>query len=122
MPSCLGAASAMSPSSQSPSASRSWPTWFAAPWKGSSRANISVALSGLGCMSPPGSKTRHSMNILYIGGTGQISLPCVEQSLAAGHKVAVYNRGQRGEPLPAGVELIQGDMNDAAAYGALGKR
>jgi nucleoside-diphosphate-sugar epimerase len=62
------------------------------------------------------------MNILYIGGTGQISLPCVEQSIAAGHKVAVFNRGQRGEALPAGVESIVGDMNDAASYGALGDR
>lgn len=62
------------------------------------------------------------MNILYVGGTGQISLPCVEQSVAAGHKVAVFNRGKRGEPLPAGVEVIEGDMSDTAAYGALGGR
>ena len=61
-------------------------------------------------------------SILYIGGTGQISLPCVEQSVAAGHKVAVFNRGKRGEPLPAGVESIVGDMNDKASYGALGAR
>lgn len=62
------------------------------------------------------------MDILYIGGTGQISLPCVEQSVAAGHHVAVFNRGQRHEPLPAGVEVIHGDMKDAASYGALGDR
>lgn len=61
-------------------------------------------------------------SVLYVGGTGQISLPCVEQSVAAGHKVAVFNRGQRGEPVPAGVETITGDMKDAATYAALGKR
>lgn len=62
------------------------------------------------------------MNILFVGGTGQISLPCVEQAIAAGHKVAVFNRGTSDEALPAGVESIVGDMNDAAAYGALGSR
>ena len=35
------------------------------------------------------------MNILFVGGTGQISLPCVELALRDGHKVAVFNRGQR---------------------------
>lgn len=61
-------------------------------------------------------------SVLYIGGTGQISLPCVEQSVAAGHTVSVFNRGQHGEPLPGGVEAITGDMKDAAAYGELGRR
>ena len=57
-----------------------------------------------------------------IGGTGQISLPCVEQSVAAGHKVSVFNRAQRGEALPAGVESIVGDMKDEASYAQLGTR
>ena len=34
------------------------------------------------------------LSVLYIGGTGQISLPCVEASVAAGHKVTVLNRGK----------------------------
>jgi nucleoside-diphosphate-sugar epimerase len=62
------------------------------------------------------------MNILFIGGTGQISLPCVELAVADGHKVAVFNRGQRHEALPAGVESIVGDMKDAASYRQLGDR
>lgn len=62
------------------------------------------------------------MNILFVGGTGQISLPCVELALRDGHKVAVFNRGQRNEPLPAGVESIVGDMKDAASYAQLGER
>lgn len=51
-------------------------------------------------------------SVLYIGGTGQISLPCVEESVAAGHKVTVLNRGKTDVPLPAGVETLVGDMND----------
>jgi nucleoside-diphosphate-sugar epimerase len=61
-------------------------------------------------------------SILFIGGSGQISLPCVEQSVAAGHTVSVFNRGKRDVALPAGVEQIAGDMKDAAAYAALGTR
>ncbi len=60
------------------------------------------------------------MKILFVGGTGQISLPCVAQALAAGHEVAVFNRGRRGEALPEGVRVITGDMEDAAAYAQLG--
>ena len=62
------------------------------------------------------------MNILFVGGTGQISLPCVELAIKDGHKVAVFNRGQRHEPLPAGVESIVGDMKDSASYKKLGER
>ena len=62
------------------------------------------------------------MKVLFIGGTGQISLPCVKLALKAGHKVTVFNRGQRGEKLPKGVELVTGDMKDARAYAQLGKR
>ena len=41
-----------------------------------------------------------SLNVLFVGGTGQISLPCVKLALKAGHKVSVFNRGQRDEKLP----------------------
>lgn len=62
-----------------------------------------------------------ALSVLYIGGTGQISLPCVEASVAAGHQVTVLNRGQTPVPLPKGVTTIVGDMN-GAAYGDLGDR
>jgi uncharacterized protein YbjT (DUF2867 family) len=62
-----------------------------------------------------------TLSVLYIGGTGQISLPCVEQSVAAGHKVTVLNRGQTTVPLPKGVETLVGDMA-AQTYRALGDR
>jgi nucleoside-diphosphate-sugar epimerase len=62
------------------------------------------------------------MKVLFVGGTGQISLPCVELALAEGHKVTVFNRGQRREKLPAGADSIVGDMKDPASYARLGER
>jgi nucleoside-diphosphate-sugar epimerase len=62
-----------------------------------------------------------TLSVLYIGGTGQISLPCVEASAALGHRVTVLNRGRTSVPLPAGVETLTGDMG-AETYRALGDR
>lgn len=62
-----------------------------------------------------------AFSVLYIGGTGQISLPCVETSVAAGHTVTVLNRGKTDVPLPKGVETLTGDMA-GDTYGALGDR
>jgi nucleoside-diphosphate-sugar epimerase len=61
------------------------------------------------------------MKVLFVGGTGQISLPCVKLALKAGHKVSVFNRGQRDEALPRGVTSIVGDMRDPKSYAQLGK-
>ena len=55
-----------------------------------------------------------ALSVLYIGGTGQISLPCVEASVASGHQVTILNRGKTTVPLPAGVKTLVGDMNSAA--------
>lgn len=63
-----------------------------------------------------------ALKVLYIGGTGNISLPCVAESVKAGHQVSVFNRGVRSENLPAGVASIAGDMKDPAAYRALAQR
>ena len=62
------------------------------------------------------------MKILFVGGTGNISLPCVEEAVRAGHQVAVFNRGASGTLLPRGVTSVVGDVNDAASYRALGRR
>jgi nucleoside-diphosphate-sugar epimerase len=62
-----------------------------------------------------------AFSVLYIGGTGQISLPCVEASLAAGHDVTILNRNQTAATLPKGVKTLVGDMNDVA-YGELGDK
>lgn len=59
-------------------------------------------------------------SILFIGGTGQISLPCVHEAVAAGHQVSVLNRGKTNVALPKGVSIIVGDMDDAATYAELG--
>jgi nucleoside-diphosphate-sugar epimerase len=60
--------------------------------------------------------------ILFIGGTGQISLRCVETAVAAGHQVSVFNRGETAAALPGGVELIAGRFEDDASYAALARR
>lgn len=60
------------------------------------------------------------MNILFIGGTGQISLPCVYEAVKQGHNVSVFNRGKTAGDLPNGVTSIVGDMDDAEAYAKLG--
>jgi nucleoside-diphosphate-sugar epimerase len=61
-------------------------------------------------------------SVLFVGGTGQISLPCVEKAVAAGHDVSVFNRGLREAELPKGVTSIVGDMKDPASYRQLGAR
>lgn len=62
------------------------------------------------------------MKVLYIGGTGEISYSCIQAGAAAGQDITVYNRGLTGEPLPAGVKRIEGDLDDNAAYAALGEQ
>ncbi len=62
------------------------------------------------------------IKVLYIGGTGEISYACLHEAVRAGQQVAVYNRGRSGAVLPDGVEQIVGDLNDDAAYAALGDR
>lgn len=60
-----------------------------------------------------------ALSVLYVGGTGQISAPCVELSLAAGHDVTILNRNLTAAAPPKGVKTLVGDMN-GDAYGALG--
>jgi len=61
------------------------------------------------------------MRVLYIGGTGEISLACVRQSVQLGLEVTVFNRGMHNECLPDGVTRIVGDMSDSEAYARLGE-
>ncbi|MDB5322777.1 MAG: putative mRNA-binding protein [Phycisphaerales bacterium] len=60
------------------------------------------------------------MKILYIGGTGEISYACVAAGAALGQEITVFNRGRNDEPLPPGVKMIRGELNDAT-YRALGE-
>ena len=61
------------------------------------------------------------MKVLYVGGTGEISLACVEASAGAGHQTTVFNRGRNDEPLPANVQRLTGELNDPT-YRELGAR
>jgi nucleoside-diphosphate-sugar epimerase len=54
------------------------------------------------------------MRVLVVGGTEFVSLHLVQALLRDGHAVTVFNRGQRRERLPAGVETIAGDRTDHA--------
>lgn len=58
-------------------------------------------------------------SVLFIGGTGQISLPCVARAAAEGHEVTVLNRGETSVPLPDGVKSLVGDMAAENPYAAL---
>jgi nucleoside-diphosphate-sugar epimerase len=57
-----------------------------------------------------------ALKVLFIGGTGQISLTSVREAVAAGHEVSVFNRGRTAEALPKGVATIHGDVADETAY------
>jgi nucleoside-diphosphate-sugar epimerase len=61
-----------------------------------------------------------SLKVLFVGGTGNISLSCVAEAIKADCRVTVFNRGATGALLPKGVESIMGEMGDAR-YRELGR-
>ena len=54
------------------------------------------------------------MTILVFGGTRFIGRRLVEDLLAAGHKVTLYNRGATPDPFGGAVERIKGDRRSSA--------
>ena len=56
------------------------------------------------------------MNILFIGGTGNISSDCAALLQQRGHKIFVLTRGQ--SPVPAGYTAVRADCKDPAALRA----
>ena len=64
------------------------------------------------------------MRILFIGGTGILSSACAPRVLAAGHDLALLNRGRSAiRPVAAGAEVLRADIRDPAAVReALGDR
>lgn len=61
------------------------------------------------------------MNILFIGGTGNISTACTQLALSRGYNVTLLNRSNR-DPLP-GTEQLTTDISDrGSAEAVLGKR
>ena len=62
-----------------------------------------------------------ALSVLFVGGTGQISLTSVREAVAVGHKVTLFNRGKSSvSELPPGVNAIVGDIRDQASYAKLG--
>jgi nucleoside-diphosphate-sugar epimerase len=65
-----------------------------------------------------------ALTVLFIGGTGIISSAATVRALELGHEVTVINRGSSTtRPVPAGVEVLTGDVSDPASLrAALGDR
>jgi nucleoside-diphosphate-sugar epimerase len=55
------------------------------------------------------------MKVLFIGGTGNISLAVTQLAAARGIELTLLRRGQRTADLPEGVNTITADINDEAA-------
>lgn len=54
------------------------------------------------------------MRILIIGGTRFLGRHIVDIALERGHELTLFNRGKNSQVVPAGIEQIQGDRNQAA--------
>jgi 2'-hydroxyisoflavone reductase len=54
-----------------------------------------------------------AMRILILGGTGFTGPHQVHYAVARGHHVTVFNRGRRQADLPASVQHLRGDRNEA---------
>jgi nucleoside-diphosphate-sugar epimerase len=55
------------------------------------------------------------MDVFIVGGTGLIGAEIARQSVAAGHEVTVFTRGESDPavPLPGAVDAVTGDRHDA---------
>jgi len=58
------------------------------------------------------------MKILFIGGTGNISMACTRLALAQGHEVYLLNRGKSVKSLPKGAHSLVADAQDEVALKA----
>lgn len=56
------------------------------------------------------------MKVLILGGTGTISREIVRQLLEKGHRVVVYNRGNRKCPCEQDIQVLHGDRRDRADF------
>ena len=55
------------------------------------------------------------MKILFIGGTGTISMAITKRLAAQGHELYLLNRGTRNKNVPANVKIIKCDISDEQA-------
>jgi len=61
------------------------------------------------------------VRVSLIGGTGLISTGITEQLVDAGHEVVYFTRGETDADLPASVEFVRGDRNDAERLAAVAR-
>ncbi|MEO8010516.1 MAG: NAD-dependent epimerase/dehydratase family protein [Dokdonella sp.] len=61
------------------------------------------------------------LRILILGGTGFIGPHQVRYAVGRGHKVTVFNRGQRQAALPEGVEYLNGDRDNGTLSALKGR-
>ena len=76
----------------------------------------------LHALDPSGAAVRRArapLDILILGGTGFTGPYQVHYAVERGHRVTVFNRGQREADLPASVEHLQGDRNAPDGLAAL---
>ena len=59
------------------------------------------------------------MKILFIGGTGTISMAITRLLAKQGHELYLLNRGNRNSDLPEGIKYITTDINDEAKTASL---
>ncbi|WP_424952554.1 SDR family oxidoreductase [Deinococcus sp.] len=63
------------------------------------------------------------MDVLFIGGSGIISSACSQLAVERGINLYLFNRGQSGREVPAGIQVLHGDVRDPASVrAALGER
>lgn len=80
--------------------------------------DLCVFVAQFVCRLTVGRPSGHTagMNILFIGGTGNISTDCVDRLLKQGHDIILLTRGQ--SPAPAGCRLVKADRHDREAMQA----
>ena len=62
------------------------------------------------------------MRVLFLGGTGNLSLACARQARDRGLDLTVVTRGRREDSLPAGVATVQGNSTDVSLLASLAAR
>jgi nucleoside-diphosphate-sugar epimerase len=62
------------------------------------------------------------VKVLFLGGTGNLSLACAREAAARGTSLTIATRGRKAAELPAGVASVRGDVTDAAFLGSLAAR
>lgn len=62
--------------------------------------------------------TENPMTVLVSGATGNVGRPLVEQLLAGGHRVRALTRNPAKANLPAGAEVVAGNLAETASLSA----